>query len=235
MSCDRRRPRSRRCSRQSPSCWSRPVPRRGRRPAARAAVAGVPPGYRPLTIKTLPPLPGVRLVLDGQTLVTGADGTVRTLITKEDRDALAADRDAHLRVISNDVTLSPGVRGRFHGWYQEGYHFTPQNPVGAVRGRGLRPRLPRRLHVRRSRTTGVLDARGITDVQLRNSLGGLVDIGKPKPVWLRGARRRIVARNGRPEGRGVAPRVGDVPRNEHRAARAPAPSSRATRRRSTCK
>ena len=107
--------------------------RRCGRPTTASSFTAVPPGYRPLTIKTLPPIPGVRVQLNGTELVTGPDGTVRTLITKADRDALAADRDAHLRMISKNVDISPGLRGRFHGWYQAGYVFTPQNPVGEVR------------------------------------------------------------------------------------------------------
>ena len=97
-----------------------------------SSFTAVPPGYRPLTIKTLPPIPGVRVELDGTELVTGPDGTVRTLITKEARAALAADRDAHLRMISSHVGIAPGVEGRFHGWYQAGYVFTPQNPAGEI-------------------------------------------------------------------------------------------------------
>ena len=85
-----------------------------------SSFTAVPPGYRPLTIKTLPPIPGVRVELDGTELVTGPDGTVRTLITKEARAALAADRDAHLRMISKHVGIAPGVQGGFHGWYQAG-------------------------------------------------------------------------------------------------------------------
>ena len=162
--------------------------------AAASPVPGVPPGYRPLTIRTLPPIPGVRMQLNATELVTGPDGTVRTLITTAERDALIADRDAHLRMISKDVTLSPGQRGRFHGWYQAGYDFTPQNPVGQVEvaafdlDNSTTFRFVDRHHQ-------VLHPGGITDVQLRNSLGGLVDIGKPKPVWLRSAHVVSIAGN----------------------------------------
>ena len=42
---------------------------------AAPAVPGVPTGYRPLTIKTLPPIPGVRVQFNGTELVTGPDGS----------------------------------------------------------------------------------------------------------------------------------------------------------------
>jgi len=151
-----------------------------------SSFTAVPPGYRPLTIKTLPPIPGVRVELDGTELVTGPDGTVRTLITKEARAALAADRDAHLRMISKHVGIAPGVQGGFHGWYQAGYVFTPQNPAGEVQIATFDvDRLTSFTFVDRHRAP--LDARSITDMQIRNSLGGLTDIGRPKAVWLRSA------------------------------------------------
>ncbi len=154
-------------------------------PAA-SAFTEVPPGYRPLTIKTLPPIPGVRVKFDGSELVTGPDGTVRTLITKEARAELAADRDAHLQMISRHIGISPGVRGRFHGWYQAGYVFTPENPVGEVQIATFDVDSRTRFtFVDRHRAA--LDARGITDMQIRNSLGGLRDIGRHRAVWLRSA------------------------------------------------
>jgi hypothetical protein len=153
---------------------------------APSSFAEVPPGYRPLTIKTLPPIPGVRVKFDGSELVTGPDGTVRTLITKEARAALAADRDAHLQMISRHIGISPGVRGRFHGWYQAGYVFTPENPVGEVQIATFDVDSRTRFtFVDRHRAA--LDARGITDMQIRNSLGGLRDIGRHRAVWLRSA------------------------------------------------
>jgi len=151
-----------------------------------ALVPGVPQGFRPLTIKTLPPIAGVRVKFDNSVLVTGPDGTVRTLISKEQRDELVANRDAHLQMISTNVDMTPTLRGRFHGWYQEGYVFTPQNPVGEVEIATFDlDALTRFTFV--DRHHAALDARGITDMQVRNSLGGLTDIGKPKPVWLRAA------------------------------------------------
>jgi hypothetical protein len=153
---------------------------------AASSIPGVPPGYRPLTIKTLPPIPGVRVNIDGSELVTGSDGAVRTLITKEARDALVANRDAHLRVITKTRVISPGLRGRFHGWYQEGYVFTPQNPVGEVQIATFDIESRTRFTFI-DRHHAALDARGITDMQFRNSLGGLRDIGKPTAVWMRSA------------------------------------------------
>ena len=154
--------------------------------AAVSPVPGVPPGYRPLTIKTLPAIPGVRVMLDTRELVTGPDGTVRTLITKAARDALVADRDSHLRILSTNVDISSARRGRFHGWYQEGYQFTPQHPAGEVQIATFDLET-RTTFTFVDRHHAALDARGITDMQLRNSLGGLTDIGKPSAVWLRSA------------------------------------------------
>lgn len=158
----------------------------GALPPGTSPVPGVPPGYRPLTIKTLPPIPGVQFELDGSALVTGADGTVRTLISKEERAALGTNRDAHLQMLTKDVVISPGVRGHFHGWYQEGYQFTPQNPAGQIEVATFDlDALTRFTFIDRHRAA--LDARAVTDMQIRNSLGGLTDIGRPKAVWLRAA------------------------------------------------
>jgi hypothetical protein len=154
-------------------------------PSAASSVT-VPPGFRPLTIKTVPPIPGVRVKFNASELVTGPDGTVRTLITKEERDALVANRDSHLQMISTKVDITPVLRGRFHGWYQEGYVFTPQNPIGEVEIATFDlDSLTRFTFV--DRHHAALDARGIADMTIRNSLGGLTDIGKPKAVWLRAA------------------------------------------------
>jgi hypothetical protein len=95
-------------------------------------------------------------------------------------------------MVTRNMVISPSLRGRFHGWYQEGYVFTPQNPVGDVRIATFD------LDSRTGFTFvdhhhAALDARDITDMQLRNSLGGLHDIGKPKPVWLSSALIKSVA------------------------------------------
>jgi hypothetical protein len=153
---------------------------------AAPVIPGVPPGYRPLTIKTLPPIPGVHVNIDGKELVTGSNGAVHTLITKAARDALVANRDAHLHMITTNPVISHDLRGRFHGWYQEGYVFTPQNPVGDVRIATFD------LNARTSftfvdRHHVALDARDIADMQLRNSLGGLRDVGTARQAWLRSA------------------------------------------------
>ncbi len=53
---------------------------------------------------------GARFVLDGTPIVTGVDGVAEVRMSRADRAALAADRDAHLRVGTPTVALreAPG-------------------------------------------------------------------------------------------------------------------------------
>src|SRR4051812_9236491 len=92
-----------------------------------AASPSAAPADRPLTIQTVPAVANARFSLDGQILVTGADGSVRTTTTKAQRDELATDQAAHLSVVSPTLAIRRGVRAKFAGWYDGGYHYSRVN------------------------------------------------------------------------------------------------------------
>ena len=151
--------------------------------AGPASAAPPTPAPRTLTIVTVPPLPGVSVVLDGQTLTTGADGTARTLVSKEHRDAIAADRDAHLAMSTREIGLTDGTRARFHGWYDGGYHFSATDRSGQFEVAAF--------DVDYLTNFSFVDAHGapvppkrITRTEVRDALGTTVETRGPRPVWL---------------------------------------------------
>jgi hypothetical protein len=151
---------------------------------ASAAVGTPPAGLRPLTIKTIPALPGVRLALDDFHLITGPDGTASTLITKDERSALAADVSAHLRVLTPQLSFG-SVRAQFHGWYSGGYHFTP----GDTRGLTEIATFDFDYLTTFSFTNadgGRVASNLVTSAKIKSSEGATIDIAHPSSVWLRG-------------------------------------------------
>jgi hypothetical protein len=94
---------------------------------------GIFAGLRPLTVLTVPPIPGARFAVFGREFVANEEGTARTVITKTERAELDRDRDAHLTVIAPDYDLATGTRARFAGWYDRGYRFSRADWTGDVR------------------------------------------------------------------------------------------------------
>jgi hypothetical protein len=140
---------------------------------------------RPLTIQTVPPVANARFSLDGQILVTGADGTVRTTTTKAQRDELATDQAAHLSVVSPTLAIRPGVRAKFAGWYDGGYHYSRVNKTGQL----LRAAfdfdfLTSFSFVRPN--GGKVDPVGLAGIQLHSEGGSTMALQEAAPVWLRG-------------------------------------------------
>jgi hypothetical protein len=145
---------------------------------------GAAPADRPLTIQTVPAVANARFKLDGRILVTGPDGTVRTTTTKAQRDELATNQAAHLSVVSPTLAIRQGVRARFAGWYDGGYHYSRTNKTGQV----LRAAfdfdfLTSFSFVRRN--GGKVQPVGLAGIQL-HSEGGTIVLRKIAPLWLRG-------------------------------------------------
>lgn len=173
------------------------------------ASAAPPPVAAPrlLTIVTVPPIPGVSVVLDGVPLTTGADGMARTLLTKEQRDAIAADRDAHLAMSTRKIALSASVRARFHGWYDGGYRYSATDRSGQVEVAAF--------DVDYLTDFSFVDARGapvapkrVTRTEFRDTLGTTVETRDPGPVWIAG--RSVVSTLGRVTLRDVEYRFTEV-------------------------
>lgn len=165
-------------------------------PAAAATPGQVNPlaGLRPLTIVTAPPIAGVKVVLNDVTHTTGRDGTIHTVITKQQRTALAANRDAHLAMSTRQVALSSGARARFHGWFDGGYHFSRNDRSGQIEVAAFDVDYLTSFAFVDSRRAAV-DRRRVTGVQLKDTLGATIKTRGATPVWLRG--RYVVAAGGR--------------------------------------
>jgi hypothetical protein len=149
-------------------------------PSPNAATA-----LRPLTIQTVPAVANARFDLDGQILVTGADGTVRTTTTKAQRDELAANQAAHLSVASPTLAIRPGVRAKFAGWYDGGYHFSRSNKTGQVLRAAFDFDFLTSFSFARP-DGGKVQPTGLAGIQLHSEGGSTITLQTIAPVWLRG-------------------------------------------------
>jgi hypothetical protein len=156
-------------------------------PASAATTPSAGAGLRPLTIQTVPAVVGARFVLDGRLLVTGQDGTVRTLTTKSLRDALTTDRADHLFVASPTVVIRSGVRAKFAGWYDGGYHYSNANRTGQLLRAAFNFDYLTTFSFARPDGTNVTPD-GLRGIALHASAGGTVNLPSAAPVWLRGIR-----------------------------------------------
>lgn len=156
---------------------------------ARAVNLNPFPGLRLLTIQTQPPVPGARFAIDGRELVTDARGIVTTLITKEQREAVHADRAAHLTVVSPALEFRSGARARFSGWYGTGSYKPGAIPEEIQRAT---------FDVDFLTTFGFRTPHGqevspgrVSEMELRSSVGGKLFLTGPRrfaPRWLHGQR-----------------------------------------------
>jgi hypothetical protein len=150
-------------------------------------------GLRVLTIVTVPPIAGVTVVLNGAALTTGRGGIVRTVITKQQRTELVADRNAHLAMSTRQIALSDGVRARFNGWYDGGYHFSSTDRSGQIEVAAFDVDYRTSFAFVDSHRAPV-DPRRVTAMELKDTLGATVDARGATPLWLRG--RSVVAAGG---------------------------------------
>lgn len=162
-------------------------------PPAAAATLRVA-GLRPLTIVTMPAIAGVSVVLNGKTLTTASDGKIRTVVTTEQRDALAANRDAHLSMYTRQVALPGRAQARFHGWYDGGYHYSATDRSGQIEIAAFDVDYLTSFAFVDSHGAAV-DRRRVTAIELKDALGTTIDTHGTAPVWLLG--RSVVAAAGR--------------------------------------
>jgi hypothetical protein len=157
------------------------------RTRAGRSVPSATAGLRPLTIQTVPAVVGARFVLDGRLLVTGTDGTVRTLTTKALRDALTTNQADHLSVASPTIVIRSGVRAKFAGWYAGGYHYSSANKTGQLLRAAFNFDYLTSFSFARPNGTSVTP-QGLRGIELHASAGGTVTLPSAAPVWLRGIR-----------------------------------------------
>lgn len=157
------------------------------RATPKPAVPAPNPALTPrlLTIQTVPAVVGARFALDGRILVTGRDGTVRTTTTRVQRDALAQNRDAHLSVASPTIAIRQGVRARFAGWYDGGYHYSNTDKTGQILRAAFDFEFLTSFSFTRPNGTVVAPG-GLGAMQLHGGAGGVVALAKIAPVWLTG-------------------------------------------------
>ncbi len=150
------------------------------------------PGLRPLTIQTVPALPGVAFVLDGRVLTTGRDGAVRTTTTTAEREALVRDPDAHLRVAKSPILVRAGVRASFGRWDVAGYRFDRTNKSGQLLLAAFN--LEYLTNFRFTNPEGaVVDPDRLGAMELETSSGTSIKLARPAPIWLLGTYIEVVA------------------------------------------
>jgi hypothetical protein len=138
-----------------------------------------------LTIQTVPAVANARFSLDGEILVTAGDGTVRTTTTKAQRDELASNLPAHLSVLSPTLAISAGVRAKFAGWYDGGYHYSRSNKTGQVLRAAFDFDFLTSFSFMRP-NGGKVQPVGLAGIQLHSDGGSTIALQKIAPVWLRG-------------------------------------------------
>ena len=88
---------------------------------------------RTLTVRTVPPIPGVTFRFLDRTFATGENGVATLDITVDERNQLGRDRGSVLSVATPTVRLDGTHRANFAGWFGKGtYHWSPTDPIGAV-------------------------------------------------------------------------------------------------------
>ena len=153
--------------------------------AASATPSGSQAGLRRLVIRTVPAIADARIVLDGIPHRTMNDGTITLTISGAQRTALAADRDAHLQMSTQVVTLPDGGRARFLGWFEEGYHFSRVGDAVQVETAGFDVEYLTSFSFTDSHGAPVDPAR-VSSLQLRDSVGGATATAAGRSVWLLG-------------------------------------------------
>lgn len=151
-------------------------------------------GLRRLTVATVPPVPGMQFAVDGRVFTADARGIATTLITKAQREAVRADRSAHLRVVQPVFEAGLGVRARFTGWSGPG-QYRSGNPVAEEYQRATFDMDYLTSFTFTTVGGDLVPARSLTSMRLLSSLGDRVRIDDPtQPRWLQGSRTATGAR-----------------------------------------
>ena len=143
-------------------------------------------GLRRLTVATLPAVPGMQFAVDGTIFTADAQGIATTLVTKAQREAVRADRDHHLTVLTPVMGQGTGARARFTGWSGPGV-YRPGKPAEEYQRAtfAIEYRTSFTFAARSGRT---VDPSSLTSMRLESSLGRRITLSPPHPVWLQGSR-----------------------------------------------
>jgi hypothetical protein len=144
-------------------------------------------GLRQLTVATVPPVPGMQFAVDGRVFAADARGVASILITKAQREALRANRGAHLTVVQPVFNSSPGVRARFTGWSGPG-QYRSGGPVPEEYQRATFD-MDYLTSFRFATVAGdSVRATSLASMHLMSSLGDRVRIDPEQSQWLQGSR-----------------------------------------------
>ena len=143
-------------------------------------------GLRKLTVATIPPVPGMKFAVDGAVFVADARGVASTYVTKAQREAVRADRGAHLTILTPQLEPEPGVRARFTGWSGPGQY--RRGPVPEEYQRATFD-IDYLTSFGFSTVGGVTVApRTLRSMVLVSSLGDRINAVPSQPQWLQGTR-----------------------------------------------
>jgi hypothetical protein len=144
-------------------------------------------GLRRLTVATVPPVPGIPFAIDGRVFTADSRGVATILITKAQREALRADRSAHLTVVEPVFRSSPVARARFTGWSGDG-QYRSGGPVLEEYQRATFD-IDYLTSFRFTTTAGdPVAAASLRSMRLLSTLGDRVTVNPAKPLWLQGSR-----------------------------------------------
>jgi hypothetical protein len=156
-------------------------------PVAPAPTAAHPlQGLRRLTVATVPAVPGMQFSIDGAVFTADDHGVASTLVTKAQREAVRADRDAHLQVVTPVLESSPGVRARFTGWSGAGVY--KQGTVPEEYQRATFDIDYRTGFSFASPSGAPIPAATVTSMHLTSSLGRSLRLDTFGARWLQGSR-----------------------------------------------
>jgi hypothetical protein len=149
-------------------------------------------GLRRLTVATIPPVPGMQFSIDGRIFVADARGVATTIVTKTQREAVRANREAHLAVVNPVFESAPGVRARFSGWSGSGQYRNGGIPEEYQRATFDIDYLTSFAFA----TVGgaPIAARSLTSMELMSSLGDRIQMPPAGSRWLLGTRTATGAR-----------------------------------------
>ena len=143
-------------------------------------------GLRLLTVATLPAVPGMQFAVDGKVFVADDQGVASTLVTKAQREAVRAEREKHLTVVTPLFAQSVGVRARFTGWSGPGVYRAGKPPEEYQRATfAMEYRTAFTFAARSGRE---VDPSTLSSMRLVSSLGKRITLTPPRPAWLQGNR-----------------------------------------------
>lgn len=143
-------------------------------------------GFRLLTVKTVPPVPGAQFSIDGRNFGADGKGVAQTLVTPDQRGAIRTSRDAHLTVATPTIEYRPGVRARFAGW-SGGGDYRPGTPPNETQTATFGIEYLTSFSFVAPKGDSV-PTRRLTSMRLRSGTGQVLDLHTFDSIWLQGSR-----------------------------------------------